>query len=71
MLRVFSNHLWELGDDAVLLAANHEVILQRKNGRLILNTEWGFWNPYRISQISIPYCLELLPAVRLILKPSL
>ena len=44
-----------------LLSAQNEVVLQRKAGKLLLNTEWGFWNPFRISQISIPYKLDALP----------
>jgi hypothetical protein len=60
MLQKCSSVLQELSGDAVLLSANHDVVLRRENRRLTLNSNTDFWNPYRVSQLPLPNHLEPL-----------
>jgi hypothetical protein len=60
MLRACSALLNTLPGDAVLVTETGELVLQRRNGTVFLNTEWGFWSPYRISQIHVSHSLRNL-----------
>jgi len=61
MLQACSFLLSVITGDAVMLSEDHQLVLQRKNNGLLLNTEWGFWNPFRISQIDLAHELRPVP----------
>jgi hypothetical protein len=61
MLQIVSAALAMERGNALCLARNHEIILHRKLGELLLNSDMNFWIPIHLLQIRLPYELRPLP----------
>jgi hypothetical protein len=46
---------------AILLSADHDILLLRREGLLLLNADSGFWTPSRLAHIRLPYERRPLP----------
>ena len=46
---------------AILLSADHDILLRRHDSLLLLNADSGFWTPSRLASIQLPYELRPLP----------
>jgi hypothetical protein len=46
---------------AILLSADHNIILRKQGNILLLNSDFGFWTPSRLANIHLPCELRSLP----------
>jgi hypothetical protein len=60
MLQIVAAILGLDSGDVILLSKDHDIVLRRSRGKLLLNSAWGFWNPSRSSQIHFPYEMQQL-----------
>ena len=49
--------------DAVLLFNGEDVVLLRKQGKLLLNRDLGFWSDERRALLALPHELESIPHI--------
>ncbi len=60
MLRACSCLLEAIPGEAVLLSHENDILLKRRGHQITLNSQSGFWNPYRISKLDLPFHLQPL-----------
>lgn len=62
LLRATMELLRQIPGDAVLLFNGENIILQRIEGQLVLNEEWGNWTASQLTEVTLPYELCNLPS---------